>query len=339
MIEWTDRVWNPVRGCSRISEGCRNCYAERIAARFSGAGKPFAGFARQEAPHGPVHPDDLALWEPKDRIARWTGKVALVPEKLNKPLHWRKPARVFVNSMSDLFHEKLSDKDIGKVFGIMADPCCHKHTFQILTKRPKRMLEWFKEADFFADYPRPHIWLGVSVEDQATANERIPLLLHTPAAVRFVSYEPALGPVDFTRILLEASDTPKPDVTFDALRGWYAPTHGEERTRIDWLIYGGESGPRARPNDIEWARSARDQCKAAGVAFFMKQAGRWLLGDNAGFDVKDWLLADGTGFAPPIIGPHANERPANAIGFSLYDVKGGDPAEWPEDLRVREFPT
>jgi len=303
-IQWTDRVWNPVRGCSRVSEGCRNCYAERIAARFSGPGKPFAGFARREAPHGPVHPHDLALWEPKDRVARWTGKVALVPEKLDEPLHWRKPSRVFVNSMSDLFHEKLSDGEIDQVFAVMAE--AQRHTFQILTKRAERMRQYSVGHTLPGcvwKWPLPNVWLGVSVEDQTTADERIPLLLQTPAAVRFVSYEPALGPVDFHVYL-------STDATEDCPA--CGSVMGCDHGALDWLIYGGESGPGARLNDIAWAESARDQCKEAGVAFFCKQLGAY-----------------------PIIDPRY-VRP-RATRF-LRDPKGGDPEEWPEDLRVREFP-
>ncbi len=183
-IEWTDTTWSPTRGCSRVSEGCVNCYAERMAARFSGPGRPFHGFAKD---------------------GKWTGKVELIPSKLDDPLRWRKPRRVFVNSMSDLFHEALPFDAISEVYARMA--CSPQHTFQVLTKRPRRrleysrggMLEAFMGGDHETIWPLPNVWEGVSVEDQATADERIPLLLETPAAVRFVSYEPALGPVDFSR--------------------------------------------------------------------------------------------------------------------------------------------
>jgi protein gp37 len=224
-IEWTDATWNPVRGCSRVSEGCRNCYAERQAARFSDEGvemndvdghmhgaMPFAGFAKS-TPAGP----------------RWTGEVALIKSALDWPLRKRKPLRIFVNSMSDLFHEKLSNAAIAAVFGAMA--ACPQHTFQILTKRPERMAHWFKtlsympldHTDFevrqcigafdmltapdarkhvnYPTWPLPNVWLGTSVENQATADERIPNLLATPAAKRFVSAEPLLGPVDLSRWL------------------------------------------------------------------------------------------------------------------------------------------
>jgi protein gp37 len=279
-IEWTSnddgtpgRTWNPTRGCSRVSEGCRNCYAERIAARFSAGQKEdptncdpplceldpplsdktlgiFEGFAIR-TPSGP----------------RWTGKVELIESKLTEPLHWKKPQRVFVNSMSDLFHEALPDDAIGRVFAVMA--LCPHITFQVLTKRPERMLEWSRRifphdsvmhimsrdhgVDAFAlRWPLPNVWLGVSVEDQATADARIPLLLQTPAAIRFVSYEPALGPVDFGT--------------------WIDPMWVPN---LDWIICGGESGPGARPARPDWFRQVRDQCQAAGVAFFFKQWGEY----------------------------------------------------------------
>lgn len=289
-IEWTGATWNPTRGCSRVSEGCRNCYAERVAGRFSGPGQPYEGLTRRTSTG-----------------AKWTGVVRLVPEHLADPLRWRKPRRVFVNSMSDLFHESLSDSEIDQVFGVMA-ACRHLgrdatsgHTFQILTKRPGRMRkylglgrrdQWARWAVHYggkydpdrlydsilaAKGPLPNVWLGVSAEDQATADERIPLLLETPAAVRFVSYEPALGPVDFTPWLSERFGSA------DGLCG------GEtwSRSRLDWIIAGSESGPGARPAELEWFRSVRDQCAAAGVAFFFKQ---WVGHHNA--DARAMVLAN-----------------------------------------------
>jgi len=257
-IEWTDATWNPLRGCSRVSEGCRNCYAERIAARFSGPGQPYEGLAERTA-KGP----------------RWTGKVALIESALYHPLRWRKPRRIFVNSMSDLFHQDVPDEWIDRVFAVMA--LAPQHTFQVLTKRPERMGAWFatgldtREEDvatamrridinsgFFTDWPLPNVWLGTSVEDQPTADARIPHLLAAPAAVRFVSAEPLLGPVDLTVYMFGAHQTEETD--------WIA-------RRLDWLIVGGESGPGARPMHPDWARSLRDQCAAASVPFFFKQWG------------------------------------------------------------------
>jgi protein gp37 len=318
-IEWTDRTWNPTRGClmAKGSElkGCLNCYAAALASRnLPGMRSPTTGkpYARRTK-NGP----------------RWTGDVELIPDALDAPLRWRKPQRVFVNSMSDLFHEALPDDAIDRVFAVMAQ--AERHTFQILTKRPQRMASYFSDAraraaqiayamggDFPSAVPRtqpyfdrvnvalaalerglplPNVWLGVSVEDQATADERIPLLLQTPAAVRFVSYEPALGPVDF------------------AFHLGIAPNHDDLRGLLNWIIYGGESGPGARENEIAWARSARDQCRSAGVAFFMKQEG-----------------------ARPIDRRWTENNISFSEGPRLKSRKGGDPAEWPADLRVREFP-
>lgn len=225
-IEWTDETWNPTRGCSRVSPGCERCYAERMAARFSGPGEHFQGFARM-SPSGP----------------RWTGKVALMEHKLDEPLHWRKPRKVFVNSMSDLFHEKLSLDWIERVFGVMAR--AQKHTFQILTKRPDRMREFMQRRHVTLP-PLRNVWLGVSVESQQAAQERIPLLLETPAAIRFLSVEP----------LLEAVD----------LRPWLLAQHG-----IDWVIVGCESGIKPRPMHEDWAHDIKEVCVASAVPFFLKQ--------------------------------------------------------------------
>ena len=258
-IEWATDVWNPVTGCNKVSQGCKHCYAETIANRF---------WATQYPPN-------------EDGSPRKFTDVRLHPERLEDPLRWKKPRRVFVNSMSDLFHEDVPNDFIASVFGAMA--LSQQHTFMILTKRPKRATDWFQDiggttrrawvllsaarlinADRikFPDWPLPNVWLGVSVEDQATADERIPLLCQTPAAVRFVSYEPALGPVDFASIN-------------GALSSWFR--NGDidvvDEGRLHWIIMGGESGPGARPMHPDWARSVRDQCQAAGVPFFFKQWG------------------------------------------------------------------
>jgi protein gp37 len=255
-IEWTDASWNPIRGCSRVSEGCRNCYAERVAARFSGSGKPYEGLAvmKSDGPH-------------------WTGKVELVREHLEDPLHWRKPRRIFVNSMSDLFHENCDPEWIGAIFRVML--LARQHTFQILTKRPEQMRKWFREW-YAGQLPSKNVWLGVSVEDQKTADERIPLLLETPAAVRWVSYEPALGPVDFTPFFDPVGSYccgGEPEFCH-CLDQWPCDEHGNYLSP-NWIVCGGESGPGARPMHPDWARSARDQCQAAGVPFFFKQWGEW----------------------------------------------------------------
>lgn len=271
-IEWTDASWNPIRGCSRVSEGCRNCYAERQAARQAGRRGAYEGLVQLGTRRNSI---ESAKRGPR-RGPSWTGVVRLADEDtLRLPLRWRQPRRIFVNSMSDLFHEKLERRMIAAIFGIMA--LCGRHVFQVLTKRPERFpgfMEHLDEricvanafrllgepcptCDMSHEWPLPNVWLGVSVENQRTADERIPLLLQTPAAVHFVSYEPALGPVDFRR-----------------------PQFGK-KTAIDWIIAGGESGPGARPAHPDWFRSARDQCQAAGVPFFFKQWGEWLPLDHA----------------------------------------------------------
>lgn len=259
-IQWTDASWNCVIGCSAVSEGCRFCYAERMAHRLGA---------------NPRTPEYKGLTVVRDSGPKWTGKVRCLPERLEDPLRWKKPRMIFVNSMSDLFHEDVPFDFIDKVFAVMA--LAPQRIFQVLTKRPERMREYFnrpelydrtlREADTFraewankrplaripisnpATSPLPNVWLGVSAEDQKRAEERIPLLLQTPAAVRFVSLEPLLGPVDLS----------------------YRPRLG----KLNWVIVGGESGPGARPMNPKWARDIRDQCKAAGVPFFFKQWGEW----------------------------------------------------------------
>lgn len=466
-IAWTDKTWNPVRGCSRVSAGCENCYAERFAHRNLGG--HYEGLTRMTS-HGP----------------RWTGEVRCIPEKLEEPLHWRKPRRVFANSMSDLFHEKVPDEFLDKAFAVMAR--AGHHQYQLLTKRSERMrayvsdpgrgaavaraigrigdrrprqdlavkeatregrsdrrrvrdrnqnqplparscrvhdarrlpigdddyqgqedhslcaqgcLDALQRADpsgphdqspqrsegrqspqqsgggdlltaapartrnaqcepepasrraqpegsahgktgqgdpppegerchgedhrrtirdetkgdlgdlppedlaAHLDWPLPNVWLGVSVEDQPTADERIPLLLQTPAAVRWVSYEPALAAVDFSSWLWLEWQRPE---TYGDL--------GDAGPMISWLAVGGESGPGARPCHVNSIRSARDQCHAAGVPCFIKQVG-----------------------SRPF-GPRVNGHPDNILGeWPLKSRNGANPAEWPEDLRVREWPT
>jgi len=283
-IEWSDATWNPIRGCTRVSEGCRNCYAEVMAARFSDPGQWGHGLARRVTlPGGSTD-------------HRWTGKVQFIEDKLDQPLRWRKPRRIFVNSTSDLFHESVPDEWIDRVFAVMA--LAPQHTFQVLTKRPERMgayltahdvgHRWSCEADQIAhdgmplvsiedavewtERGLPNVWLGTSVEDQAAADERIPHLLATPAAVRFVSAEPLLGPVDLDGIQSE-------DAGFYALTGvrsdGVGPSGFSQGPALDWVIVGGESGPGARPMHPAWARSLRDQCQAAGVAYFFKQWGEY----------------------------------------------------------------
>ena len=214
-IEWTDSTWNPVTGCTKISPGCKNCYAETFAERWRGIpGHPYEqGF-------------DLKLW----------------PERITLPLVWKEPRMIFVNSMSDLFHKDVPDDFIRRVFKVMIE--ARRHTFQVLTKRSERMSQWVRENFKDTKVP-PHIWLGVSVENQDYV-QRISHLQQAPAQVRFLSVEPLLRPVNLTASILKG---------------------------INWVIVGGESGPRARPMNPAWARQIRSQCKKHNVAFFFKQWG------------------------------------------------------------------
>lgn len=283
-IEWTDATWNPVTGCSKVSPGCAHCYAETMAlTRLTG---------REGYPGLPWTPENAAT------------NVVLRPERLDQPLRWRKPRRVFVNSMSDLFHEQVPVEFIADVFGIMAsvtadcgrshrdhdDECWAgpRHTFQVLTKRPERMRDVLVEhlpeyvADHFAgdsalsvameveEWPLPNVWLGTSIENDRFT-DRADHLRDTPAAIRFISAEPLLGPL------------PSLDLS-----------------GIDWLIVGGESGHGARPMDPDWVRDLVVMARAAGTAVFVKQLGKVWSGRRIG--------------------------------------KGGDPADWPEDLLIREYP-
>jgi protein gp37 len=240
-IEWTDATWNPVRGCSIVSKGCTNCYAMRQAHRTNHKGGAYEGLT-QLTKGGPV----------------WTGQIRTVHEVLDKPRSWKRPRRIFVNSMSDLFHDDVPDAFIKDVWSAMAE--APQHVFQILTKRPQRMRDWLlsglKISDDFTAKGLPNVWLGVSVEDQAAADERIPLLLQTPAAVRWISAEPLLSPI--------------------TLHPSWLPMYRHPLPHISWCVVGGESGPSARPMHPDWARSLRDQCQTARTAFFFKQWGAWM---------------------------------------------------------------
>jgi protein gp37 len=293
-IEWTDATWNPTRGCSKVSAGCANCFAERMAARFSGPGQPYEGLTLD---------------------GHWVNGARFVPEMLDAPLRWKQPRRVFVNSMSDLFHDDVTNEQIAAVFGVMA--ACPQHTFQVLTKRPQRMLEWFEwilaEADLIREdvidktgsarpvehwiacqtigraeeligdgliipveeedtipmsWPLPNVHLLVSCEDQATANERIPLILRCPAAVRGVSLEPLLGAIDLTNI---TAATPTGPEQWDVLSDdEYDDEIGGPGPRLSWVIVGAETGPHRRSCDVRWIKSLVNQCRSAGVACFVK---------------------------------------------------------------------
>lgn len=323
-IEWTGQTWNPIVGCSVVSPGCTNCYAMTQAARIERMSPDLGHYQglTQTSKAGPV----------------WTGKVALAgDDKLLEPLRRRRPTTYFVNSMSDLFHENVPEEWIDRVFAVMA--LCRQHTFQILTKRAKRMREYCSdprtirrvyeevcdvtmtldckvlliapgttpsfapetvarnELVYLDRWPLPNVWLGVSAEDQKRADERVPELLATPAAVRFVSAEPLLGPIDFEPLWGERAF-----YVGDKVSGYI-----DHEPCIDWIIVGGESGPNARPMNIAWALAIRDQCRDAGVRCFVKQLGARPFGHDD---------------AP----------------MGLRHKKGADMSEWPADLRIREIP-
>lgn len=246
-IEWTDATWNPIVGCTKVSAGCDNCYAIRQAHRMAS---------------NPAIPHYNGTTKIVNGKPNWTGKIGVSMKALAIPMRTRKPTRFFVNSMGDLFHPDVSDDMIVEVFAAMAK--AQQHTFQILTKRADRMKAFMDTALVL-----PNVWLGVSIEDQETADKRIPLLLKTNAAKQFVSAEPLLVPVDMQKEYLQVNGK----YPFPALEN-------EHRTRwihrIDWLIVGGESGSGARPMHPDWARSLRDQCQQAAVPFFFKQWGAWL---------------------------------------------------------------
>jgi protein gp37 len=221
-IEWTEATWNPIAGCKIVSPGCTNCYAMRMAARLQAMGmEKYSGTARKSG-----------------RRHVWTGRINVDADALSAPLQWRKPKRIFVNSMSDLFQEKVDEKFVRQVWHVMER--AHWHSFQILTKRPERMLQLLAKPAFPV---LPNVWLGTSVEN-ADYVYRIDTLRHVPARVRFVSFEPLLGPII-----------------------------DPELTHIQWAIVGGESGPHARPMEPRWAEDLRDACQRQGVAFFFKQWG------------------------------------------------------------------
>lgn len=286
-IEWCDRVWNVVTGCDKISLGCANCYAEGIAKRFWGDRK--------------------------------FSDVQFHEDRLRQPLSWKKLHKVFVNSMSDLFHEDVTDEQLDQVFAVMA--LAKNQIFQILTKRPQRMLAYFQRPDLSLHWaseanwirwddrkrkhvielpsmkiPLPNVWLGVTTENQKMADERIPLLLQTPAAIRFLSCEPLLGELQIEEYLRGIDYAP------DSLG------HQETSLGINWVIVGGESGNKARSCHIKWVRSIVEQCQAAEVPVFVKQLG-----------------------AKPV----ATEA---ELPYPISDRKGGVISDFPSYLQVREFP-
>lgn len=268
-IEWTEKTWNPISGCTRVSAGCDRCYAVTMTNRLESMGQAkYSG---------------LTVLNGKGE-RQFNGQVRTHDDALEIPLRWKKPRKIFVNSMSDLFHKEVPFEFVDKVFAVMA--LCPHHTFQILTKRPERMAEYMQRDGWRVDnvpvpnmnqtiyaikngdtlefpridpseyaWPLPNVWLGTSVEDQQCADERIPHLLKVPAAVRFLSVEPLLSPVEFSAV-------PGFNLCGQA---------GVDLLRNFWVVVGCESGHGAREMKTEWAQSIAAQCLNAGVPFFMKQ--------------------------------------------------------------------
>jgi protein gp37 len=342
-IEWTDTTWNPVVGCTPVSSGCLNCYAATMARRCRGMG---TGGYRDCDGAEPI-------------VATVNGRAVFTGDlrmKLDhQPLRWRTPRRVFVCSMSDLFHESVSTDFIAQVFAVMG--LTERHQYQVLTKRPHRMAEilgdptgefWRQVGAIMEDYATnverlstgelmgfdawwqgiesrqclPNVWLGTSVEDQAAAEERIPHLLRCPAAVRFLSCEPLLGPLDLGYWIGGECDCGR----VESGRHHGACTSKQPRGRIHWVIVGGESGPKARPCDVAWIESIVGQCRAADVACFVKQLGsRPGYTSPSGDAVRRW-------------GETRIVAADDGVRLLLRDRKGGEMSEWPEHLRVREWP-
>lgn len=334
-IEWTNFSANPLKyrnadgkivwGCVHASKGCLKCYSEALAKRY-GRGGPF-------------------------NAATMAGLTPFLDEKELRSMLTHKPASgkmCFVGDMTDIFGEWVPFELLDKLFAVFA--LRPDVTWQILTKRPERILKYLSPQEIFfptferikklvpaiyLKWPLPNVWLGTSAENQETADRRIPELLQTPAAVRFVSYEPALGPVDFTRL---------GGGTLDALSGHdfesigdFADSGDLGKTQhppgLDWLIVGGESGPGARPFDVKWLRDAAYQCRTAKVPLFVKQMGSVPI--MPGCRQNHWDWGGAWGHTPRF--ENYSESPA-MWRIRLKSKKGGDMAEWPTELRVREFP-
>ena len=303
-IEWCDKTWNPVTGCTKISPGCQNCYAERMAHRLQAMGQKRYqnGF-----------------------------KVTCHPDVLVEPLYWRKPSKVFVCSMSDLFHDDVPFDFFEQLMHVVR--VCTDHTFLFLTKRPERMQKFFDTLrgapceqtavdeiqSWWSEFlPLPNVWIGVTAENQERADVRIPILLQIPAAKRFVSVEPMLGPVDLRHIQYDNM------VEIDSLTGDHGvirPLAGRSDRKLDWVICGGESGPGARPMHPDWVRRLRDQCQAAGVPFLFKQWGEWSPDSNNEpilplMDKCKHGIWDDAGKWHVGEGPFS--RYENIIGYSMY---------------------
>ena len=277
MPGYKPETWNPIVGCSKVSPGCDNCYAERMAIRLACMPNKSVSYDYKSV----LFPDQ------NNKQTSWNGHTLFRQEQILTPLKWKIPRMVFICSMSDLFHEQTDFEKIDVIFRLMSD--LDQHIYVILTKRPEVVLQFFCWKILRSGYnwrPKDNVWFGVTAENQEQANIRIPLLLKIPAAKRFVSIEPMLGPVDLTTMptkdmfythfnsltgCLENSITDKKQEAYNRQKGF----EGYHRTHINWIICGGESGTKARPMHPDWVRSIRDQCQSAGTPFFFKQWGAY----------------------------------------------------------------
>jgi protein gp37 len=255
-IEWCTETWNPIVGCTKVSPGCDHCYAERMANRLKSMSEKYDGKGKNIFHRSATGKYSHVISEK----GKWNGKTHFDEADFKKPSRWKKSRMIFVCSMGDLFHESISDELIDEIFLAMRF-YYRRHLFLILTKRPERMHAYYRGMAKGGDVePLPNLWLGVTAENQAQANKRVPILLSIPAAKRFVSVEPMLTQVDLVNCY---GDTP-----------WTPGTR--QLGFIDWVICGGESGPGARPMHPEWVRFLQSECHCAGVPFFFKQWGEWL---------------------------------------------------------------
>ncbi|NTF87534.1 phage Gp37/Gp68 family protein [Agrobacterium rhizogenes] len=305
-IEWTDATWQIVTGCAVVSPGCTNCYAMRLAGTRLKHHPSRKGLTR-DTKAGPV----------------WTGEVRFNEQWLDQPLRWKKPRMIFVAAHGDLFADGVTDEQLDDIFSIMAS--CSWHIFQVLTKRPERMREYVLGRQARAGRTLRNVWLGVSVEDQKRAEERIPILLDTPAAIRWISAEPLLGLLDPSRFL----------PTCQQYCGFGCTASGDQECerhmpRIDWVVAGGESGPDARPMHPDWARSLRDQCASAGIPFLFKQWGNWQVACEANGHIDHdmarndahWIDIDGSRHKPSSTGlmkPFAMHRVTKSAAGRILD--------------------
>jgi protein gp37 len=317
-IEWTDATWPVVQGCDPVSPGCLNCYAISLMHRHAAN------------PNQKISLPVQGLTKTSGRGPIWTGKLALREDRLGDPLRWRKPKMVFVPSHGDIFHEGVPDAFLAQVYLTMFR--AKHHTFQVLTKRAERLVEWSRKLCYDDGGERlyldetgrgrrllglpeaRHIWHGVSVENVATS-VRLDHLTKATLGVRFVSLEPLLEFVDVTKWLYSEYDRYAMDPRGATLAP--AQSYTASRAKLNWAIVGGESGVRARPFDVDWARTYVEHCRAAGCALFVKQMG-----------------------AKPFVSLRDANNPGyrGAMEIRYNDSKGGNMSEWPPEIRVREFP-